>query len=360
MSLQTEFHVPQGKGHRVALVALLLVCVFWGSTFPLMQLAMDAIHAHLPKGADGAALHPHAEPAVFLAIRFTLTAMLMPLLLVFVREPARQVSAGAEWGYSSVLAAIFTGSFYLQVYGLKEVDASLSAFITSLYVVFTPFFVWMLQRRRPAREVAVAIPIALFGVALFAYRPDVGVAAMLEDDGLLLGILLSLGCAIGFALHIAFTDVSTRKVPPLRLSVYMMLVASAVAFLALAAVIPYGDFFGMLPGLLADWDFLWPLLVTTVFATVIAVYFWNRWQKDLGPSRAAVLYTMEPVFATVIAMMMGRESLFLGDDLRVNLLVGAGLVIGANLGCELVGNWRQERKLARLHAAAKEVEKSGN
>jgi predicted regulator of Ras-like GTPase activity (Roadblock/LC7/MglB family) len=57
----TEFHVPQGKGHRTALIALLLVCVFWGSTFPLMQLAMAAIKDHLPRNSSGTALYPDAD-----------------------------------------------------------------------------------------------------------------------------------------------------------------------------------------------------------------------------------------------------------------------------------------------------------
>jgi len=359
-SAQTEFHSPPGRTHRVALLALLMVCVFWGSTFPLMQDAMEAIRSHLPKNAEGELLYPKAAPAIFLAIRFVLTAMLMPLLLFVVKEPSRQVGIGKEWGYSAVLAAIFTGSFYLQVYGLEKVSPSLSAFITSLYVVFTPFFVWMLQRRRPAREVAIAIPVALFGVALIAYNPHTGMEAMLDDGFLMIGIVLSLGCAVGFALHIAFTDVATRKVPPLRLSVMMMVIAAIISVAALPTVIPYSAFFSMFAGLMSDVKFLVPLLITTIFATVIAVYCWNRWQKDLGPSRAAVLYTMEPVFATVISMLMLRESLFVDGQLRVLFIVGAAIVIAANIGCELLGAWRLERKLARLKVAAEGVEKGSH
>lgn len=286
---------------------------------------MDAIQKHLGQNDDGSNVRDLASPPIFLSIRFALSFALMPLLFLFVREPKRTITRRAEFGFALALATVFTGSFYLQVYGLRLVFPSVSAFITSLYVIFTPFFVWMLQRRRPAKAVALAIPIAFLGVAIISFEPGISLLAMLLSPG----VLLSFGCAVGFAFHIAMTDVATRKVAPLRLSVVMLGLSAVFAAILIPFVIPMGEFWRLLPILLTDWDFLGPTLVTTIFATVIAVYAWNRWQKDIGPARAAVLYTMEPVFASLISIGMGKE------HWRWLLVVGGLLVILANVGCEL-------------------------
>src|SRR5690606_19765868 len=96
-----------------------------------------------------------------------------------------------------------------------------------------------------------------------------------------------------------------------------------------------------LPGMLADWEIMWRMLVMVVFATVFAVVAWNVYQKVLGPSRAAVLYTLEPVFAAGFSLLLGHEGLSL------TLLVGGGLIVVANLYCELTtqkGERRERRE----------------
>ncbi|MCZ7606507.1 MAG: EamA family transporter [Planctomycetota bacterium] len=88
------------------------------------------------------------------------------------------------------------------------------------------------------------------------------------------------------------------------------------------------------PGLLAqaftDAAFVSTELLCAVFATVIAVSVLNRWQKELAPSRAAIVYTAEPVFAATISIIAGR------DHVNGWLIFGAGMILLANLSAEFL------------------------
>jgi drug/metabolite transporter (DMT)-like permease len=331
-------HSSSARAHRVALVALCLVCVFWGSTFPLMKDAFAAARTQLD--AVGAArgfiatksdalYAPNAGPMVFLALRFIIASALMPLILLIDRKPGRRITKHA-FAVSAALAAFFTGSFFLQVYGLEAVAPSVSAFVTSLFVVFTPFVVWIAMRKRPSWRLAVAVAIALAGVALISFSSVAdGPGAEAANGNLLIGVVLSACCAAGFACHLTYTDYATRKFDPLIVSILMMVVSAVLTLACLPTVLPPAAWLPLAEKLLSDREFMQPLLITTVLATVVAVYAWNRWQKELGPSRAAVLYTMEPVFASIISITLGKE------DFRWMLLAGACMVIGANIWCEL-------------------------
>lgn len=308
-----------------ALIGLLCVCVFWGATFPLMKNAMDAMKLHVPSHVV------FTIPVLFLLLRFVGAGVLLPLLLIGRRN--LKLSRRAL-KYSWWLAVVFVGSFYLQVYGLRDVEPSVSAFATSLYVVFTPFVVWLFMKKKPSLRVVIATVLALIGVSIIAYRGDVGIAGLISNAG----FLLSAACGVGFAIHIVLTDHVTRREDPTLLSALMMgfsmLLAFATmllfAFLPLGdSLVPAGDWMSTLPAMLSDWDVIWPLGITTIFATVFAVWFWNKYQKDIGPSRAAVLYTMEPVFSTIISIAM------LHEEMHLLLGIGGGLIIATNLWLQL-------------------------
>ena len=115
---------------------------------------------------------------------------------------------------------------------------------------------------------------------------------------------LTIGGAFVFAVHIVATDVITRRVPALPLTV------SSLAWVTfLAAVVAIASMDGetdAVLGLLADGEFISVTLLSAVLATSVAIALMNRWQKELPPVRAAILYALEPVWAALFAVALGR------------------------------------------------------
>jgi len=94
----------------------------------------------------------------------------------------------------------------------------------------------------------------------------------------------------------------------------------------------------LLGRLLLDPVFAGAIAVCGLLATVAALALLNRWQKELSPSRAAIVYTSEPVFATLISIAAGRERL------TGWLFFGAAMILAANLAAELIGRRRGSRQ----------------
>src|SRR5262249_24542150 len=85
---------------------------------------------------------------------------------------------------------------------------------------------------------------------------------------------------------------------------------------------------GRIAGLLRDAAFTRPLVLSTLFATVLALSLMNQFQRELDPIRAAILFALEPVWTTLIAIFagFGRPGLW--------LCLGGGALIAGNLIAE--------------------------
>ncbi|MCF6228561.1 MAG: EamA family transporter, partial [Planctomycetes bacterium] len=68
-----------------------------------------------------------------------------------------------------------------------------------------------------------------------------------------------------------------------------------------------------------------------LLATVVAISVLNRWQKELTPTRAAIVYTAEPIFASLYSIFISGQ-----DAFSWWLVFGAGMIIIANLSAELL------------------------
>lgn len=318
--------VQSPRRRRMATLLLTAVCVFWGSTFLLMKLGTNAVMAVF--GSDWAA----PGGAFYLLVRFAIAAALMPLLL-----PSSWRRADfAAWRRGLWLSTVFAGGFLLQVYGLTQDDVppGQSAFLTSLYVVSTPLLSALILRKWPSLGVIVGVVLATIGAAFIKGVPEGGLSA---------GAWATIGCAVVFGGHIVMTDALTRKSDPLALT-FTMLVFS-VGWMALAvALAPNGLArltAGNLAAIFSDVTFWVTELLCAVLATVVALSLLNVWQKELSPSRAAVVYTSEPVFAALISLgataLLGR---WMDEKTHEHfsgwLVFGAAMILLANLSAEFL------------------------
>lgn len=266
--------------HGRAVTGLVLVTLVWGATFTVVKGAL----------AD-------ASPLVLVAARFGLASL---LLLPLARRLTRAELAGGL-----VLGLVFWGGIALQTTGLTETTPSRSAFITSLTAPLVPLVGWVVQRDRPGLRVLVAIAIATAGLYLLT---DPGTGGPNRGD-----VLTAMG-AVLFASHIVAIGRFTRHGNAGRL-LFVQLATTAV-LAALVAPVVGAARFAATPGLILALLFL----VSTAIGT-----FWYqiRAQRVLSATETGLIFTLEPVFASIMSWLA------IGETLSVVQWLGGALVVGA-------------------------------
>jgi drug/metabolite transporter (DMT)-like permease len=250
----------------VAYGALAGASLLFGSTFVFVKRAVEIL-----------------PPFAFVGWRFLIGAAALFLLA---RPRGRTV-----WR-DGILAGLFLfGGYALQTEGLALTSASNSGLITGLYVVFTPFVAAVAARHRLS-------PLLVSG-ALLAFA---GLALLTVQDGFALqaGDLLTVGCAVSFAVHIVILARVAPRHAVVPLTAVQLLVTS---LLSLAAAAWFEGF----P--LPSRQVVAPLLLTglVVSAGAFLLQVWS--QTVIGPSRTAIVLALEPVFATATAALIAGERL---------------------------------------------------
>ncbi|HEU4675425.1 MAG TPA: DMT family transporter [Motilibacteraceae bacterium] len=277
------------RSSTAAVVALLAVTAAWGSTFVMLKGVVTRV--------------PVPD---FLAVRFVLAGVV--LFALQPRAVTRLSPTARRRGM--VLGAVYGVAQILQTVGLEHTSASVSGFITGMYVVFTPLLGALVLRQRLGRMVWVAVAASTLGVAMLSLR------------GLAIGPgeLLTLVSAVLYAVHILGLGAWTTSEDAFGLSVVQMGTISLVC--ALGAV-PGGI---TLPSTGADWAVLvFMALVAGAFALVVQTWA----QAHLAPTRAAIIMSMEPVWAATFAVLLG------GEQLGPRTVLGGALVVAAMYLVEL-------------------------
>ncbi|MBK7642926.1 MAG: DMT family transporter [Planctomycetes bacterium] len=303
----------QTRSHRpwLALGALCLVTLIWGITFSWMKEAQVAAHEHLGPG------HVAEIVALYMGLRFGIAALLMALL-----PRARARADRAAWKGGFVLGALLYGCFVAQMFGMEELTPAVSAFLISLYVLFTAVLTCWRARVRPGFALLAGALLATLGAGLIRGRPQFD---------LHLGEFLTIVSALFAAVHILATDKYTRTSDALATTLATLVWVAALSALTLALVqlCGAGSDARHLADLLSSRDWLQPLLLGAFFATVIAFTLMNVFQKRIDPLRAAIVYAVEPIWALVFGVARGH------DTLTSWLWVGGGLLLAGNLVAEL-------------------------
>ena len=297
-----------GTARRTALLAtlaLLATTACWGSTFFLIKDLLDRV------------------PTVdFLAVRFLIAGLVM--LAIAPRAVAR---LGPEVRRRAVvLGAVYGLAQILQTAGLAHTPASVSGFITGLYVVATPLFAAVVLRTRitPATWGAVLLATAGLGV--------------LTLDGLSIGYgeAITLVAALLYAAHIVGLGAWSRPADALGMSILQLLV---IAVICLVAALTSGAPGVVLPERGGDWLSVVYMALVAGAAALLA----QTWaQAHLPPTRSAIIMSMEPVFATFFAVLLG------GESMTLRMIAGGVMVLAAMLVVELVPRRHVEGEVPHL------------
>jgi len=262
---------------RRAEFLLLAATVIWGSTFVVTKGLLDA-----------------ASPLIYTSIRFLAAALIMAAL--FARRVAS--TGRAELVPGVVLGLLLYAGFALQTTGLQSTTASKSAFFTGMLVVFTPIFHAAAQRwmslPRKALFAGNLLGVVMAAAGLYLLTSP-------EGGGFNTGDGLTLISAALFAVYIVYLDALPKGVDAMALTFVIFAscgIAGGVSAFAWEEIV-------LVPGA----GLYLPLAYLIVFATVIALGVQNRYQADTSPTRAAVIFALEPVIAAVFAYAVRGEHL---------------------------------------------------
>ncbi|WP_420239575.1 DMT family transporter [Telmatobacter bradus] len=296
---------------RASLLMLAVVAV-WGATFVVVKAAL----------AD-------ATPAAFNLVRMTLA---FAVLAVAYHRYWRTINR-RQIAYGAVVGLCLAFGYQFQTIGLVRTTPSKSAFITGLLVVLVPFFSAIRWLRPPgahaprwnafAGAFLAFVGILLLTVPAEAHSSGSLLLGLLPDLATInLGDLLTLGCAVGFALHCIALAHASPKVDFRPLA--MLQVGFCALFMALS--LPLVEH----PQIHWSARLITALLVAAVLATSAAFSVQSWVQSVLPPTHTALLLTMEPVFAWMTSFLV------LGERLGVRPACGAGLILVGILLTEMV------------------------
>ncbi len=274
-------------------LALLGITFIWGTTFTITKDVLA-----------------HIDALPFLSLRFLLAALVVVVLLWkdVRRGRWRDLIPGA-W-----IGLVLWISFTFQITGLQYTTPSKSAFVTGFSVILVPLFEALARRKAPGTLNLCCAASALIGLYLLS-----GTRAVIPMDR---GIFLTLLCAIGFAVHIMLVDRFAASCN-LNVLVATQIVVTAVASTLLALR-------GGLPEIHLSIRIVVALFVTAVLATALAFYVQNWAQKHTQPSRAALIFSMEPVFAAMVTYVA------LHEHWTRRMAVGCGLIFLGIIASELL------------------------
>ncbi len=289
----------------LATLALLAMTASWGSTFYLIHDLLDRV--------------PVLD---FLAVRFTIASVAM--LLVAPRAIGRLSRDRVR--HAVVLGALYGVAQILQTTGLATTAASVSGFITGMYVVLTPLLAAVLLRTRIGRLTWGAVLLAISGLGVLTLGSVSGVA-------LGYGEALTLVSAVIYALHIVGLGAWSTARDALGMSIIQIIVIAVVCSVAAA---PGGI---VLPQTTTDWASVGYM---AVFAGAAAMLGQTWAQAHLPPTRTAIIMSMEPVFAAFFAVLLG------GEAVTVRMLSGGALVLSAMLLVELAPRRKIEAEVTHI------------
>ncbi|MGM0566128.1 MAG: DMT family transporter [Bacteroidota bacterium] len=280
---------------------LLLTAAIWGFAFVAQRAGME-----------------HVGPFTFNGVRFALGGFsLMPLLLLKTHKRKYPLRQGMQIIYAGTIAglALFLGSSFQQI-GLVYTTAGNAGFITGLYVIIVPA-IGLFSKQKAGKGVWIGAILAAAGMYFLSIQKGFTIN---------FGDLLVLICAFFFALHVIIVGWLSPKHNAVRLSIIQFFVTALLSFIA---------------AMIAE-EILWqdilkaaiPLIYGGVFSAGVAYTLQVVAQKDAPSGHAAILLSLEAVFAVLGGWLL------LSETVTIRTGIGASLMLAGMIAAQ----WQRFRK----------------
>ena len=285
---------------RQAVIGLFFVTLLWGGTFVWMKQAMNSLEVELDEYSKAGVV------GIIVATRFLIAFV---ALLPFSSRARAALTSKEDWKGGLILGSLMLAGFVLQMIGIESVTPSVSAFLTSLYVVFTAILSVKISDRKPTRMMIAGVLLATLGAGFIDGPPHIVWGT---------GEILTVMCAFFFALHIIYTDSITKKLVPLAVTStsFAVLVVGASIFALIASGDPMVAEVAWQDGVVV------PLLCLGLFGSLACILMLNAFQKYLNPTHAAIIYSFEPVWATLYGWYEGMIDVSIWLTMGILLLIG--------------------------------------
>jgi drug/metabolite transporter (DMT)-like permease len=266
---------------------LLLVTFFWGVTFPVVKVALGYI-----------------GPGPFLALRFLAATIMMAF---FVRRGKGFLSP-TNIKHGMVAGFLLFIGYYFQTVGLEYTSAAASGIITGAYVVILPLMSYLYLKTKVSRVDLFSSIIAFGGLILMSI-------GSLSNLGTELGDLLTLICAVGYALQIAYVSKHSRNINSSTFTFYQ--IAAVTVFSTIS--IPFT------PGGLGSVNLYvaFAIIFTAIFGSVFGYYVSTVALIYVEPTAAGIIFVAEPIFAALAAVVLAHE------HLGIYVILGGAVMIMA-------------------------------
>jgi len=270
---------------------LLLAAFFWGCSFAVMKAALQTFPTFW-----------------LLALRFNAAFIILCVFFgrKFIGESKRLFSMGM------IAGLLLFGAFATQTFGLTLTTSGKQAFITSIYVVFVPFFAWMITRVFPSKICLLSVFLCCIGMFVLTSE---------DVSAFNVGDAFTILCAAIFAAHLLYVGYASRIVSPILLA---SLQIGVVGILSLIIA----PFFSEWPGFRGT-DGLYEIGFMIIFPTIGAFLFQNMCQKYTTSTRAAIILSLEGVFGVFAGVLL------LGESFTFQMSVGCAIILIAVLLSEL-------------------------
>lgn len=274
-------------------IMLLMVTLFWGVSYWLIDVSLAEV-----------------EPFTLNALRF-LIAFFIAVIFAF---PKLKTVNRTTIKYSAIIGVALLFVYIGATFGVKYTSLSNAGFLCALTVVITPILAYFVLRQKPEKKLAFVVVLCLIGIALLTLKENLRPA---------LGDLFCIMAAFAYAVDLLLTEIAIirKQVDAFQLGVFQL------GFTGVFNLII--SFFVETPTLPHSQEAWSAVLFLSVFCTGIAFIAQALAQQYTSASHVGVIFSLEPVFAGIVAYFLA------GEILSGRAYVGAALLVSGLFIMEL-------------------------
>jgi drug/metabolite transporter (DMT)-like permease len=279
---------------RLSETLLVLTTILWGTTFIITETLVNVI-----------------PPLFYLGIRFLIGA------LVFLPYIKRFKLNKNIVKVSFIAGLLYFISILTQTYGLKdpETTASEGAFITALSVIMVPIILSIFSRKKLPIRLWIGVVSAVLGTAIMT---------LIGSEVISTGDILVFICAVFYAIYIIYIGNKTQDFDTIVFSAMQLLFISIFSF----SISAFTEFFIIFENIHAIFSLsnILVLIYMGAVATSLPSIFQIYGQRHVSSQRAAIIFALEPVFATFFAVIIGGNT-FNWQTIIGGVLILAGIIV---------------------------------
>lgn len=267
----------------MSIVSLALVALAWGTSYAIIKDTLS-----------------HTTPFVLMTIRFGLSTLL--LSIIYYRKLIRIKRVDLINGVK--IGIFMFGAFITLVTGIKYTTASKQSFIVGSYVLIVPFLTWLINKNKPDKYDVIGAICAVIGLFLLTAGSVTGIN---------IGDIISMGCALSFALHMIMIEKYCHDSDPIILTI-VQFATTSILFILLVIMFEKPDF-SVISTATSE------ILYLVIVATVIAFVVQNIAQRHISSITTSLILTLESVFGSVFAIF------YLDEKVSVNMVIGCAIIL---------------------------------